>query len=48
MTNDSFSVENNSREVCPITSATAFVKLPTINIKRFDGESENCIFIDSF
>ena len=39
MTNDSFSetAENNSREVCPSTSATVFVKLPSINKKFFDG-----------
>ena len=40
--------ENNSREVHPSTSAEAFVKLPTINIKSFDGEPENWhAFIDS-
>ena len=51
MTSDSFSetAENNSREVRPNTSATVFVKLPTINIKSFDGEPKNWhIFIDSF
>ena len=38
----------NSREVRPSTSATAFVKLPTININSFDGEPENWhTFIDS-
>ena len=51
MTNDSFSetAENNSRDVRLSTSATAFVKLPTINMKRFNGKIENWhIFIDSF
>ena len=51
ITNSSFSetAENNSREVRPRTSATTFVKLPTINIKSFDGEQENWyIFVDSF
>ena len=51
MKNSSFSetAENNSREVCPSTSVTAFVKLPIINIKSFDGEPENWhTFIDSF
>ena len=43
MTNDSISetAENNSRKVRLSTSVTAFVKLPTINIKSFDGEPEN-------
>ena len=41
--------ENNSREVRPSTSPTTFVKLPTVNIKSFDGEPENWhTFIDSF
>ena len=51
MTRDSFSetAENNSRKVRPNTSATAFVKLPAINIKSLDGEPENWHrFIDSF
>ena len=51
MTNDSFSetAENNSREVCPSTSATVFVKLPSINKNFFDGKPENWhTFIDSF
>ena len=51
MANDSISEtgETNSREVCPSTSVTAFVKLPTMNIKVFDGEPENWhTFIDSF
>ena len=51
MTNDSISEtgETNSREVRLSTSVTAFVKLPTINIKVFDGEPENWhTFIDSF
>ena len=51
MTNNSFSeaAENNSREVCPSTLGTAFVKLFIINIKNFDGEPENWHkFIDSF
>ena len=51
MTKDSFSeaAENNSREVRPNTSATVFVKLPTINIKSFDGEKQENwnTFIDS-
>ena len=51
MTNDSLSgtAENNSREVRPTTSAIAFVKRTTINIKSFNGEPENWHkFIDSF
>ena len=51
MTNDSFSetVENNPRDARPSTSATAFMKLSTINIKTFDGETENWhTFTDSF
>ena len=51
MKNSSFSetAENNLREVCPSTSVTAFVKLPIINIKSFDGEPENWhTFIDAF
>ena len=51
MTRNSFSetAENNSREVRPNTSATAFVKLPAINIKSCDGEPENWHrFIGSF
>ena len=38
MTNDFISetAENNSREVRRSTSATVFVKFPTINIKSFD------------
>ena len=50
LANDSFSetAENNSREVRPSTSVTAFVKLSTINIKSFDGKPENWdTFIDS-
>ena len=47
MTNDSISetAENTSREVGPSTSATAFVKLPTINIKSFDGAPESDIHL---
>ena len=43
MTNDSFceTVEDNSRDLRLSSSATPFVKLPTINIKCFDSESEN-------
>ena len=51
MANDSISetAEGNSRNVRPSTSATAFVKLPTINIKGFDGKPENWhTYIDSF
>ena len=47
MTNDSISetAENTSREVGLSTSATAFVKLPTINIKSFDGAPESDIHL---
>ena len=47
MTNDSISetAENTSREVGPSTSAAAFVKLPTINIKSFDGAPESDIHL---
>ena len=51
MKNHSFSetAENNSREVRPTTSATAFVKLPTINVKSFDGKPGNWhAFMDSY
>ena len=51
MTNDSFceTVEDNSRDLRPSSSAKPFVKLPTINIKCSHGESENWhIFIDPF
>ena len=40
MTNDSFSeiIEDNLRDAGPSSSVVDFVKLPTINIKRFDGK----------
>ena len=40
MTNDSFSetIEDNLRDAGPSSSVVNFVKLPTINIKRFDGK----------
>ena len=51
MANDFFSetAKDNSRDVRRSTSATAFAKLSTINIKSFDSEPENWhTFIDSF
>ena len=41
--------EDNSKYFRPTTSASSFVKLPSINIKSFHGIKENWhTFIDSF
>ena len=51
MTDNSFSetVKDNLSDVRPNNLAVVFLKLPTINMKCFDGELENLhTFIDSF
>ena len=44
-----FMTDNSFSETVKDNLAVAFLKLPTINMKRFDGELENLhTFIDSF